>query len=61
MSSNDVLDPEDRAPFPTLKQVFDALDPHIGFNIEIKYAMEVKVIYCILSTISVQADKLKCF
>lgn len=27
--------------FPTLKNCFEKLDPHIGFNIEIKYCMHL--------------------
>ena len=36
-------DPEGEHPFPTLKECFDKLDPELGFNIEIKYCMKLKV------------------
>ncbi|XP_064617078.1 glycerophosphocholine phosphodiesterase GPCPD1-like [Liolophura sinensis] len=36
------LEPGDLQPFPTLERVFEALDPHVGFNVEIKYAMQDK-------------------
>jgi glycerophosphoryl diester phosphodiesterase len=28
-----------RSLFPTLQELFEKLDPHLGFNVEIKYAM----------------------
>ncbi|CAF0779734.1 unnamed protein product [Adineta ricciae] len=28
--------------FPTLQELFEKLDPHLGFNVEIKYAMEYR-------------------
>ena len=28
--------------FPTLQELFEQLDPHLGFNIEIKYAMQYR-------------------
>lgn len=31
-----------RSLFPTLQELFEKLDPHLGFNIEIKYAMEYR-------------------
>ena len=31
-----------RSLFPTLQELFEQLDPHLGFNVEIKYAMEYK-------------------
>jgi len=37
------LDPEDLQPFPTLKQCFEAVDLHTGFNIEIKYPQGLQV------------------
>ena len=36
---DDDVDPEDLQPFPTLKRVFEVVDPHTGFNIEIKYPL----------------------
>ena len=33
---------EEHQPFPTLKQVLEVLDPHVGFNIEIKWTMQLK-------------------
>ena len=36
-------DLEEHQPFPTLKQVLEVLDPHVGFNIEIKWTMQLKV------------------
>ncbi|XP_052128768.1 glycerophosphocholine phosphodiesterase GPCPD1 isoform X1 [Frankliniella occidentalis] len=35
-------DLEEHQPFPTLQQVLEALDPHVGFNIEIKWTMQLK-------------------
>jgi hypothetical protein len=34
---------EEHQPFPTLRQALDSLDPHVGFNIEIKWTMQLKV------------------
>ncbi|CAF0761705.1 unnamed protein product [Didymodactylos carnosus] len=31
-----------RSLFPTLQELFEQLDPHLGFNVEVKYAMEYK-------------------
>ena len=31
-----------RSLFPTLQELFEQLDPHLGFNVEIKYAMEYR-------------------
>ncbi|CAF4749692.1 unnamed protein product, partial [Rotaria socialis] len=28
--------------FPTLQELFEQLDPHLGFNVEIKYAMQYR-------------------
>lgn len=28
--------------FPTLQEVFEQLDPHLGFNVEVKYAMQYR-------------------
>ena len=39
----DDVDPEDLQPFPTLKRVFESVDIHTGFNIEVKYPMEKAV------------------
>lgn len=36
-------DLEEHQPFPTLQSVLEALDPHVGFNIEIKWTMQLKV------------------
>ncbi|KAJ1524332.1 hypothetical protein ONE63_010838 [Megalurothrips usitatus] len=35
-------DLEEHQPFPTLQQVLEVLDPHVGFNIEIKWTMQLK-------------------
>ena len=42
---------EEHQPFPTLRQALDSLDPHVGFNVEIKWTMQRKVClaYCIKS------------
>lgn len=32
---------EDHQPFPTLQQVLEVLNPHVGFNIEIKWTMQM--------------------
>jgi glycerophosphocholine phosphodiesterase GPCPD1 len=37
-------DLEDHQPFPTLQNALETLDPHVGFNIEIKWTMQLKVI-----------------
>lgn len=34
---------EDNQPFPTLDLAFQTLDPHVGFNIEIKWTMQLEV------------------
>lgn len=34
---------EEHQPFPTLKQALEILDPSVGFNIEIKWTMQLKV------------------
>ncbi|KAK5646617.1 hypothetical protein RI129_005081 [Pyrocoelia pectoralis] len=34
-------DLEDHQPFPTLLQLLELLDPHVGFNIEIKWTMQL--------------------
>lgn len=36
-------DQSDNDPFPHLKQVLDAVDIDVGFNIEVKYPMKMKV------------------
>jgi len=36
-------DLEDHQPFPTLKLALEKLDEHVGFNIEIKWTMQLKV------------------
>ena len=33
---------ERHQPFPTLQQAFQHLDPHVGFNVEIKWTMKLK-------------------
>jgi len=35
-------DPEDRQPFPLLQQALQLVDHNVGFNIEIKYCMQLK-------------------
>ncbi|XP_034237742.1 glycerophosphocholine phosphodiesterase GPCPD1-like isoform X3 [Thrips palmi] len=35
-------DLEEHQPFPKLQQVLEVLDPHVGFNIEIKWTMQLK-------------------
>ncbi|CAG4968151.1 unnamed protein product [Colias eurytheme] len=35
-------DLEEHQPFPTLKDTLEALDEHVGFNIELKWTMELK-------------------
>ncbi|VDM52734.1 unnamed protein product [Angiostrongylus costaricensis] len=35
----------DTNPFPHIKQVFDSVDSDVGFNIEVKYPMKMKVAY----------------
>ncbi|XP_043204717.1 glycerophosphocholine phosphodiesterase GPCPD1-like [Amphibalanus amphitrite] len=37
---NDLL--EDNQPFPTLQLAMESLDPHLGFNIEIKWTMQLQ-------------------
>lgn len=39
----DDVDPEDHQPFPTLKRVFEGVDRHTGFNIEVKFP-QVKIV-----------------
>ncbi|XP_031343749.1 glycerophosphocholine phosphodiesterase GPCPD1-like isoform X2 [Photinus pyralis] len=34
-------DLEDHQPFPTLQQLLEVLDPHVGFNVEIKWTMQL--------------------
>lgn len=36
----DDIDPVDSQPFPTLKRCFEAVDQHVGFNIEVKYPLQ---------------------
>jgi glycerophosphocholine phosphodiesterase GPCPD1 len=36
-------DLEEHQPFPTLHQALDCIDPHVGFNIEVKWTMQLKV------------------
>ncbi|XP_023930021.1 glycerophosphocholine phosphodiesterase GPCPD1 [Lingula anatina] len=38
----ETVDPLEHQPFPTLQQLFETLDEHIGFNIEVKYAMQLR-------------------
>lgn len=33
---------EDHQPFPTLRQALESLNPHVGFNVEIKWTMQLK-------------------
>lgn len=33
---------DDHQPFPTLQQILETLEPHTGFNIEIKWTMQLK-------------------
>jgi len=40
---DDDIDPEDLQPFPSLQQVFETVDMHTGFNIEIKYPQKKMV------------------
>jgi glycerophosphoryl diester phosphodiesterase len=40
--SNQLDEKKFRSLFPTLQELFDKLDPHLGFNVEIKYAMEYR-------------------
>ena len=35
-------DIDDHQPFPTLEEAFQHLDPHVGFNVEIKWTMKLK-------------------
>jgi hypothetical protein len=35
----DDMDPEDLQPFPTLERLFDTVDKHTGFNVEVKYPL----------------------
>lgn len=34
---------DDHQPFPTLQHALEHLDPHVGFNVEIKWTMQLKV------------------
>jgi len=34
---------DDHQPFPTLQHVLEHFDPHVGFNVEIKWTMQLKV------------------
>lgn len=34
-------DLEDHQPFPTLQQILEVLNPHVGFNIELKWTMQL--------------------
>lgn len=36
-------DLEDHQPFPTLQQALEVLDPTVGFNVEVKWTMQLKV------------------
>lgn len=36
-------DLEEHQPFPTLKQALEVLDNAVGFNIELKWTMQLKV------------------
>lgn len=35
-------DDDDHQPFPTLEMALSVIDPHVGFNVEIKWDMELK-------------------
>ncbi|XP_049962737.1 glycerophosphocholine phosphodiesterase GPCPD1-like [Schistocerca serialis cubense] len=35
-------DLEEHQPFPTLQEALEIIDPHVGFNVEIKWTMELK-------------------
>lgn len=37
----DNMDPFDLQPFPTLARCFEAVSDHVGFNVEVKYPMEM--------------------
>ena len=41
----DDTDHDDLQPFPTLQRCFEAVDPNLGFNVEVKYPQEKKVIF----------------
>lgn len=32
---------EEHQPFPTLQEVMETIDPHVGFNVELKWTMEM--------------------
>ena len=34
---------DDHQPFPTLQSTLERLEPHVGFNVEIKWTMQLKV------------------
>ena len=34
---------DDHQPFPTLQSSLERLEPHVGFNVEIKWTMQLKV------------------
>ena len=36
---------EDHQPFPTLQHALEHVDPHVGFNVEIKWTMQLKVCF----------------
>jgi hypothetical protein len=40
-------DLEEHQPFPTLHQALDSVDPHVGFNIALKWTMQLKVCFAI--------------
>jgi hypothetical protein len=43
--SEDDDDDDEHAAFPTLEKALKTIDPHGGFNIEIKWDMELKVFF----------------
>lgn len=45
-------DLEDHQPFPTLQAALQEVDKHVGFNIEIKWTMQLKVLTFNLTTLS---------
>lgn len=47
---------DDHQPFPTLQHALEHLDPHVGFNIEIKWTMQLKVQSNFLAEIKLEAD-----
>ena len=44
----DDVSPEDLQPFPTLKRVFEGVELHTGFNVEIKYPLPKVVCIALL-------------